>query len=367
MKILPFLAAALLAILPVCAVAQAGGHLSVSFINPGGASGFWGDVSNTMAAAAEDLGIDLEVIHTDRDRLAMVAAAQQIAAREQHPDFVIIVNELQQAPVLIDALADTDVRMFELLNRMSDDQRSNLSQTDMARLVGSIEPDNEVAGYEMATSIISAARSLGLDEDGLTMLALLGDAATPAALAREEGLKRALRENPDVGLVRSIPVLWNETTAYERTQVVLRRFTIDTIWSANDQISFGAQRAVAEAGGAVGETTVFAGLNWSHDGLQAVRDGKMTMTHGGHFFAGAWSMVMLRDIADGNLGAPALQSFPMSAVTSAEVDFFLDHFGNRDWRIIDFTSFLRRPGQSSDYDFSSRAILAATAVERLDN
>lgn len=38
----------------------------VTFINPGGETGFWGDVSRTMMAAAADLNVDLEILHADR-------------------------------------------------------------------------------------------------------------------------------------------------------------------------------------------------------------------------------------------------------------------------------------------------------------
>lgn len=336
-------------------------RLSVTFINPGGPVDFWGDVSATMAAAANDLEIDLEIIHTERDRLEMVEAARALSQRTVLPDHVIIVNELQQAPVMLDLLQSTDVPVFVLLNRMTADQRREYeaSGATLSQIVASIVPDNEIAGYEMAVSIIDAARTLGLDGDGLTMLALLGDAATPAALAREAGLMRALDENPDVDLVRALPVMWSHDTAYERTVSVLARYELDAIWAANDQIALGAQRAAREAGEVPGSTMTFAGLNWSGEGLSAVRNGAMTMTHGGHFFAGAWSMVMIRDIANGKLPEGSHLGFPMSAVRAENAERFIDLFGGRNWDAIDFRSFTLSAGQHEDYRFTAEAILEA--------
>jgi ABC-type sugar transport system substrate-binding protein len=231
---------------------------------------------------------------------------------------------------------------------------------DSARLIGSIVPDNEIAGYEMALSLIEAARGAGLDDNGIQMLALLGDAATPAALARQAGLERALSDNGGVTLVRALPVMWDQATAQERTAKTLQRHRLDAVWSANDQIALGAQVAALDAGERIGETIFFAGLNWSREGLEAVRDGRMTMTHGGHFFAGAWSMVMLRDIEDGRLVEDRHVSFPMSAIGPDAVEDFLAVFGTRDWRSIDFARF-RLQDAGGSYDFSAGAILSATA------
>lgn len=336
-------------------------RLSVTFINPGGGTDFWGDVAGTMAAAASDLNIALEVIDTNRDRVAMVDAARDIAGRDVLPDYVIVVNELLQAPAMLDALAHTGVPIFVLLNRMTEEQRQDYAASgkDLSQIVASIIPDNEIAGYEMATSIISTARDLDLDRDGLNLLALLGDAATPAALDREAGLMRALAENPDVNLVRAFPVMWSFDTASERTAAVLARFQVDAIWAANDQISLGAQRAALDAGQVPGRTIIFAGLNWSNEGLAAVRDGTMTMTHGGHFFAGGWSMVMIRDIANGALPPGSHIAFPMSPVGPANAKEFLDRFGGRNWGSIDFRTFTLSDGPYSDYRFALPAILEA--------
>lgn len=338
--------------------------LSVTFINPGSADAFWGDVAATMQAAADDLDIALEVIHTNRDRIHMVEAARSIAQRDTLPDYVVLVNELQQAPPMLRALQAVDVPVFVLLNRLTKAQRnsSSVGAETLDAIVGSIVPDNEVAGYEMAMSLIARARALGLAEDGVSMLALLGDAATPAALQREAGLMRAVAAHDDVELVRAFPVKWDERIAFERTKQALARLQIDAIWSANDQISFGAQRAAMRDGRVPGETMVFAGLNWSDEALQAVRAGRMTMSHGGHFFAGAWAMVILRDLADGRLQPGRHIRFPMSAIHPGNVDLFLERFGTRQWSAIDFSTFSLAQRPSGDYDFSADAIVAAASA-----
>ncbi|MFK7942286.1 MAG: ABC transporter substrate-binding protein [Paracoccaceae bacterium] len=356
-----FLSAAVVAC-SVAAQAGADDAIDVIFINPGNETQFWGEVSDTMLAAAQDLDINLEIIHTHRDRIKMVNAAVELASREDKPDYAIIVNELLQGPLLMAALEDAHIPTFELLNRLTDEQRADYlsSGRTMQQVVGSIVPDNEIAGYEMAWSLIKAARNAGKNVDGITMLALLGDAATPAALQREAGMRRALDEAGDVTLVRSFPVLWSQETAYKRTAKMLSRVSLDTIWSANDQISFGAQQAAREAGLIPGEDTFFAGLNWSADGLEAVANNQMTLTHGGHFFAGAWSMVLLRDIHDGRLARGSHVEFPMSAVDRSNVEGFLKNFASRNWDDVDFSQFRCGSEGAASYLFTTQSILSAT-------
>lgn len=343
-------------------------RLSVSFINPGGETDFWGDVVATMIAAADDLDIELDVIHTNRDRVKMVDTARYLAQSNDLPDYIVLVNELQQAPLMLEALQTTGVPVFVLLNRMTPEQMAayEASGGDLSQIVASIVPDNDIAGYEMAISLIEEARRLGLDSDGISLLALLGDAATPAALEREAGMMRALAENPDVELVRSIPVMWDAETAHQRTASVLQRYDLDAIWAANDQIALGALRAAVEASETPGETVVVAGLNWSIDGLSAVQDGTLTMTHGGHFFAGAWSMVMLRDLADGILSSGSHVEFPMSAIEADMVDEFQALIGARDWSSIDYRAFTIGQSSRDDYGFTSTDILEATNSEETD-
>jgi ABC-type sugar transport system substrate-binding protein len=344
--------------------ASAGEIIDVTFINPGNETQFWGEVSSTMRSAAKDLDINLEIIHTDRDRIRMVDAATELAARQDKPDYAIIVNELKQGPHLLAELEDAGIPTFELLNRMTEEQRMSYLEDGrtMEHVIGSITPNNEVAGYEMAWSLINAARDAGKGDDGISMLALLGDAATPAALQREAGMHRAIKEAGDVTLVRSFPVMWDQDTAYKRTVKLLSRISVDTIWSANDQISFGAQQAAREAGLTPGVDIFFVGLNWSAGGLEAVAARQMTLTHGGHFFAGAWSMVLLRDIHDGNLARGSNVEFPMSAVDGSNVEQFLTSFAGRNWDEIDFTQFSCGKDGPESYSFTSRSILGAAAA-----
>lgn len=339
------------------------GDFRVTFVNPGGSEGFWGAVSQTMEAAAEDLNIDLEILNADRRPYGMEEELKARLETGNLPDYFILVNELQAGPRLLGFLKGQQVDVLMLLNTLTLGQKvaMDFSSWDQPRIVAGLEPDNETAGHRIAASVIKRARELHPDKDAIRLLALTGDSSTPAALDREAGLIAAVAEERDVRLVRAIPVQWNAETAYQKTKEVLAHKPVDAIWAANDDIALGAMRAAREHGLTPGKDIACVGMNWSLAGMEAVRRKELTLTDGGHFFAGAWALVVLRDFHFG-ANPPANHFdgvFEMSAITPGNVDEYLAKFGDADWDKIDFAGFTKTLGGRSKYDFSANAILTA--------
>ncbi|MEM5582784.1 ABC transporter substrate-binding protein [Roseibium sp. AS2] len=335
----------------------------VTFINPGSNTGFWGEVSKTMTAAAGDLNADLEILYANREPYAMAELLSRRLEKGDLPDYFILVNENQSGARLMQLLEGRPSKVLFLLNKLTPKQKVILERRniDLHNVIAAIVPDNESAGYEMASSLFDQARRSRSGGGDIRLLALTGDASTPAGLERELGMQRAVADNPDVRLLHAIPVSWSEDIAYAQTGNVLARTRIDAVWAANDDIAIGASRAAAEADLTAGEDIYFAGLNWSRRGMSAVGKSAMTMSHGGHYFAGAWSMVMLRDHyfrhAEGEVTVDVL--FKMSPITPANVGIYRSRLGDGNWDKIDYRSFCKSESGSSHYDFSARAILRA--------
>jgi ABC-type sugar transport system substrate-binding protein len=335
----------------------------VTFINPGGETGFWGDVSKTMSAAAADLNVDLEILYANRRPYGMQELLRHRLDQGDLPDYFILVNENQSAARLMQLMEGKPSKVLFLLNKLTPQQRVELERRniDLSGIIASIIPDNETAGYDMAQFLFAEARRRYPQAKEIRLLALTGDTTTPAGLQRELGMMRAVADNSDVKLVHAIPVNWNEELAFVRTRNVLNRTRIDVVWGANDEIALGAQRAAAEAGLHIGKDILFAGLNWSNRGMNSVKSGNLTMTHGGHFFAGAWSIVMLRDHFFRRIQSEVSVDvmFKMSPITSQNVDVYLSRLGDGNWDKIDFAGFCKSMSNRSHYDFSATAILEA--------
>ncbi|TYC52156.1 substrate-binding domain-containing protein [Rhodobacterales bacterium] len=335
----------------------------VTFINPGYDRGFWGDVSRTMEAAAKDLSADVEVLYAEWRPYGMEELLQSRLKRGDPPDYFIFVNSEKSSARMMQLLDGAPSKVLFLLDNLSPQQRLGLEKRHigLGNIVASVVPDDETAGYETARALISEAREHLPERSGFRMLSLTGRASSDASREREVGMLRAVLENPDLELLHSLPANWMQEQAYLRTREILQRSRIDLVWSANDGMSFGAQRAVREAGLEPGRDVLFTGVDWSSEAMAAVRDGSMTMTYGGHFFAGAWAIVILRDHffreAMGEVYVDV--RFKMSPITADNVDLYIERLGDRDWERIDFKAFCKSVDRPGGYDFSSETLLEA--------
>ncbi|MFB9885322.1 ABC transporter substrate-binding protein [Balneatrix alpica] len=337
----------------------------ITFINPGHREkGFWKDVSDTMQAAAEQLGFALTIHSSNREWPTMLEHANRVIQANEPPDILILVNEHQQAAELVAAANQRGIKTFLLLNNLTAEQIQMVGEArqQLPHWLGSLTPDNRRAGYEMAHSLL-ANLPPHQSKHPLALLSLAGDYLTPASLQRLEGLDDAIGHHPDLVEQRRLTAQWSFEQAYNLTRLwLIDKQPLGAIWAANDDIALGAIKALEEADIQPGKQVKVCGLNWSRPALEAVQQGKMTLTHGGHFLAGGWSMVLLYDYLHGaDFATPSPhQGFAMTAIDQDNVGDFLATFAERDWQKISFSRFSRAlHPEISHYDFSLPKLLAA--------
>jgi hypothetical protein len=64
-------------------------------------------------------------------------------------------------------------------------------------------------------------------------------------------------------------------------------------------MAFGAMKAFQMYGDVPGKTVLFSGMTTSKRAFEALQDGSLSVLAGGHFFTGAWAMLMIHDYAHG--------------------------------------------------------------------
>ncbi|MDG4720251.1 MULTISPECIES: ABC transporter substrate-binding protein [Thalassospira] len=335
-------------------------RIRVAFINPGyGDRGFWKDVRDTMQAAADQFGYDLIVFDSDRDWQKMANSAAEAFALDPAPDFIIAVNEHQQGTRIVLEAERRGIPVIMLLNDLTQEQKDAYGRPrkDIKNWILTLTPDNERAGYDIATSLIDGARLANADKlpKKMCLLSIAGDRKTPASLERLDGLDHALSKFPILEEQRRLVANWSYDEAYRQTEAWLKRGgCVDAVWAANDNIALGAIAALKDAGRVPGKDVFVGGLNWSKDGLDAVAQGAMTLTHGGHFFAGAWVMVLLHDYISGVeiLKENPEVTFRMEAVTQENLSGLGDVLSTREWNRIDFSRFsLVNSPSGAEYHF----------------
>lgn len=284
----------LLAILNWGAVWAQESPLSVVFLNPGHADErFWADYSRFMRDAAGDLGMELQVVYGERDTARILRNARRVLEQDELPDYLIFVNEHFTGPEILRLFDGSGVRLFALHSTLTAEQQALAggSRERYGNWLGSLVPNDEEAGYLMGRALIALA-----GDEQTQMLAFSGIKQTPSATLRLEGLRRALREAPQVQLRQELYGEWRQQRAYDQARVLLPRYPqVSLIWSANDEMAFGVMQAAQE----LGRRLRYSALNNSPRVFRARIDGRIDVLASGHFLLGGCALVMLRDHAKG--------------------------------------------------------------------
>lgn len=271
---------------------------SVLFLNPGSTQeAFWVSYSQFMQAAAQDLGIDLQILYSQRQPELTLAQARLALQGPNRPEYLIFVNEQYVAPQILRLAQNSGVKLFMVNAALTPDQQALVGERDDR--IGSLVPNDEEGGYLMMKELIRLHPSAA-DAEPIEVLAFSGLKVTPSAQLREHGMQRALAEHPQIRLRQLVYSGWTQERAYEQAKQLFARYPkVSLVWSANDEMAFGAMRAYAETGKVPGKDALFSAVNTSPAALQALVDGRLSALVGGHFTLGGWALVELHDVEQG--------------------------------------------------------------------
>ena len=357
------------AVLVMLGAAGSASAQSVVFINPGKSNeAYWSTVTQAMQQAARSLGMDLEVLYAERNRLQPIALAKEVVQRPSklRPKYLVIVNEFSVAPELLRITEGSGIQVFMAFSGIQPDLRTQTGRPRerYAQWIGSLEPKAEDAGYLTTKALIEHARTLPQLKaaNGMfQMVAISGDRSTPVSIARNAGMHRAVQEAKDVVFAQEVFGEWQRDRAQQQAQVLYQRYPeARLVWAGSDQMAFGAMEAWRQLGGAPGKTALFSGINTSQEALSARQRGDLSALAGGHFMAGAWSLVMLYDHARGiDFAQEGTElEFPMFVLLDNEnIPAFEARFGQLQSR-ADYKAFSKfNNPQLKKYDFDIKRLL----------
>ncbi|HEY9164314.1 MAG TPA: ABC transporter substrate-binding protein [Magnetovibrio sp.] len=341
--------------------------IRVAFFNPQNADDpFWQPVDRFMRAAAHDLNIEVTTYVARHDRATMLQQVREAVSGPVKPDFIVFKNFKSNAPEVLKIAQEYGVKSFMFNAGLTHEERilNGGPREHYSNWIGQMLPGDELAGYNLASALIRRARDLKLvNADGkIVMAGLTGNLSDSAAIERNLGLGRALEENPDVSFVQLVPARWDHDEARQKTDGLFHRYAdISVVWAANDPMALGAIKAAEQAGLQPGKTFITGGVDWNPPALQAVKDGALFTSIGGHFMEGGWVMVLLHDYVHGFDFAQdggAARFSEMAMLTTENIDRYRVKFLNEDWDRVDFSIFSRvkNPKQKA-YDFGLNRIL----------
>jgi ABC-type sugar transport system substrate-binding protein len=347
-------------------------QLKAVFINPGKSGEvFWDLVSDTMRAAGKQLNVDVEIVYSERNHRTLREFGSAIVKRASPPDYLIMVNEESAATPIVEAANAAGIKTFLLSNAFTgaEADKYGAPRSVLRHWIGSLTPDMHSAGARMAKALVDTGYANNrVSADGkLHLFGLGGNERNPNSAARNQGFTSFVKSRSDVVVDRLQFANWNAAEAEMLADRYLRwaqRAGIRPagIWAANDTIALGTIKAIEKNGLVPGRDIGVVGLNWSPEALDEVKVDRMILTDGGHFFAGGWSIVMIRDHADGCDFAQegAAQVFPLASIDRSNLSNFAGLINDRKFDMVHFDSFLAAShGQCGHYDFSLNALVRA--------
>lgn len=349
---------------------------SVVFVSPGFEDEqYWVDAINGMRASARSLGIDLEVVHANRDPVRQVELVAQVTGRpaNQRPDYLLLsVEKATFGPKM--ALAEAaGIDVFLAYNALSPSERAihGLPREQYRHYLGSLVPRAEEAGQLTAGALLDAARKLDLrDGDGyINGFAVSGDRSTDSSVRRNRGMRETFSRAADARLYQEVYADWRRDQGQLKASHLLVRYPdAQFVWAGNDLMAFGAMDAAEAAGRVPGRDILFSAINTSAEAMNDLISGRLSVLAGGHYMTGAWSLVVLHDYHHGvdfagNEGLE-MEQFMFHLFTPETARWFLERFSNR-VPDIDFRPFSKYLNpELSQYQFGFGQLLEAASDDR---
>lgn len=322
--------------------------MEIVFLSPGGSDDpFYGPMIRAMEATAERLGIALRIIACDRDPKLLEARGLELCRQAEVPEYLLLVNENEVGAKVLPRLAPKGSRLLFLSQGMSiaDRHTHGKARGQYPSWLGELVPDDRQAGRQLAEILIeaAAAKDLFAADGKLHMIALSGP-FTSASILRIGGLRAALADRPDVVLEEVGPAGWDEGRAFTVALDLLERYPQTAIiWAASDSMARGAARAVEELRPSrpTGRDVVIGGIDWAPFVPEMIRRGQITASMGGHFFDGAWALLLLYDFHRGvDFPCPEMKS-RMASMHRGNVGKYEQLLGPDSSRDLDLSRFSR--------------------------
>jgi ABC-type sugar transport system substrate-binding protein len=339
--------------------------MRVCFLSPGSDDeAFYGPLSRWMQAAADQLGIELEVIHCQRDPRQVSAKGEALFNRPLLPEYLVLTNYRHLAVRLLPRAVAAGIKVF-LINEgllTADQAKLGSPREKLPLWLGQLLPDDFQAGRALADRLIEQARGRGLvDGEGrIHLCAITGDFSS-SSVSRVTGLRAAVREHAEVVLDGVHPASWDQVRAGAAmtTQLVTQPATA-VVWAASDLMALGAVESIRAAGRVPGEDLLVGGVDWAPFVPGTIAGGELTASAGGHFMDGAWALVMLHDHHHGRDFDAATVKSKFVVLTRDNLPRYAPLFEDAKRSQVDFARFSKAASPDAGcYDFTVEALMRA--------
>lgn len=312
-----------------------------------------------MQAAAEDLNIDLKMHYTEGNRVNSVKLVKKVLAREQPSDYLMYMYQVGAGKQMLELAEGSKVKSFIINTDILQEDKLEIGgpRERFKHWIGHMYPDDRSAGELLGAYLIETAKTKWTNKE-IELIAISGGRDSSAALERNKGLELATDAH-SAKLNQLVFAQWRNDLAAHQAKVLLNRYpTTNILWSASDGMALGATASTH----AIQQDILVGGIDWTPEGLEAVRKGQLDASVGGHFMEGGWALVMLYDHFHQKDFSPSdfrIKS-KMHLLHQDNVVDYIERVSDKGYRDIDFRVFSKHLNPSvTSYDFSLENLLKA--------
>jgi ABC-type sugar transport system substrate-binding protein len=347
--------------------------IAVACIIPGAEDvPFWRDTVSFMRAVAEDLDIGLQVEFVKNNDISYKRAFDKMLARKETPEYLLLGRWGSISQRLLQTANERNMKILSFNIGFPDRERQIIGypRGKLKNWLGELVPDNTAAGYRLADSLLNASKSLRTRSPGekINVLGIAAFSDDSVSLAREEGLRKRIQEDPNAVLVDVVLGGWSKETSLQLSLEAFEENKIpDVIWAASDAMAIGAIDAAKQKGLQAGRDFVIGGFDWNPDNIALIQQKKVAASLGGQIFDGGWALIMLYDYHNGiDFALPNGPRFETAIheITINNVDEYVNKLKDIDFRKIDFKSFTKTHNSDlKTYQFSFDEVLQSAHIE----
>lgn len=320
-----------------------------------------------MQAVAADLDIDLEIVRVHTDSSLIRNRQTLEAIKKDNKKIDIVLTHYDAASLIPDlaALAKSRDFVFVTFNikpPQSDFQKIGRPREQYPRWIACLAPDDVSAGYQEARELSMAAQILFAGSKTIQMVAIGGSDVGEVNLDRIGGMRHSLTSETGITIMETVLTDWRREQGYDAAAKFIATYPQAKIfWTASDSLALGSIDALEKKGMAPGRDFITGGIDWSDEGIQAVIDGKMAATVGGHFMEGGWALLLAFDYLSGKDFAGDIGvsiTTPMHTLTAKNASQYAEFLDRNYWKQLDFRRFSKALNpELKKYDFSLEALM----------
>jgi len=272
--------------------------VDVILLNPSNNdSAFWQRVVFLTQGAADDLDINLEIINADNNHILQLNHIRHIITTKNRPDYVLFMPYKESTIQAFNVLEKAKIP-FVTLEKIYGSKISTLigrPQEKYQYWLGEMYHDNIKASVKLSQALIKQALKSKKERQINTAIAITGDNFI-GSFKRWHGLKQVSNNYQYLDVAQVIRANWNRQIAQSKYDFLSKKYQkIDIVWTASDQMALGVSDAALEQKLIIGRDVVIGGFDWIPEALNAVQEGRLTATVGGHFLQGAWALIKVFD------------------------------------------------------------------------